>query len=157
MALMALPSIAGKKEAAKDYVVLASTAVRDDAEWMKAVTALQKRYGAEVFYYEKSPREVADALKAAYPRYVAIVEKPENLGRDFVIDFHKMSREMDDDIYEDFLWGIITGYEASDALRMVENAAEPLVIKDAVSSITDGWTTTSGTSGARRKARASPW
>ena len=100
---MALPSSAGKKEAAKDYVVLASTAVRDDAEWMKAVTALQKRHGAEVFYFEKSPREVEDALKAAYPRYVAIVEKPENLGRDFVIDFHKLSREMDDDIYEDFL------------------------------------------------------
>ena len=137
MVLMALPSSAGKKEAAKDYVVLASTAVRDDAEWMKAVAALQKRHGAEVFYYEKSPREVADALKAAYPRYVAIVEKPENLGRDFVIDFHKLSREMDDDIYEDFLWGIITGYEASDALRMVENAAEPLVIKGAVSSITE--------------------
>ena len=135
--LTMLPASAKKKFASEKYVVLASTAVRDDAEWMKAVNALQERHRAEVFYYEKSPREVEDALKAAYPRYVAVVEKPENLGRDFVIDFHKMSREMDDDIYEDFLWGIITGYEASDALRMVENAAESLVIKDAVSSITE--------------------
>ena len=135
--MVALPSNAKKKEAIKDYVVLASTAVRDDAEWMKAVTALQERHGAEVFYYEKSPREVQENLKAAYPRYVAIVEQPERLGRDFVMDFHKMSREMDDDIYEDFLWGIVTGYEAADALQMVENAAEPLVVKDAVSSITE--------------------
>ena len=69
------------------------------------------------------------------PRYVAIVEKPENLGRDYVIDMHHVSREVDGDIFADFLWGIITGYDAEAAMKMVNNSTEPLLVKDAVATI----------------------
>jgi zinc protease len=33
------------------------------------------------------------------------------------------------------MWGIITGYDAEAAMRMVENSTEPLLIKDAVATI----------------------
>ncbi len=131
-----LPSFARQKEK-RDYVILASSLVKNDAEWMNVVDVLQKKHGAEVLFYEKSPVEKQAELKSLYPRYVAVVEKPEQLGREFVMEFHRMSRDMDEDIYEDFLWGIITGYDAAGALKMVNNSTEPLVIRDAVSSITE--------------------
>ena len=63
MALMALPSIAGKKEAAKDYVVLASTAVRDDAA---EVTGQSVVKGQEVHAGHESPsREKTPPATAA--------------------------------------------------------------------------------------------
>ena len=41
------------------------------------------------------------------------------LNRDYVIDMHHVSREVDEDIFADFLWGIITGYDANGAMKML--------------------------------------
>ena len=119
------------------YVVLASEAVQQDAEWFKVAETLQQKHSAELIIYKESPCETMDALREIKPRYVAIVEKPENLGRDYVIDMHLASREIDEDIYADFIWGMITGYDAAAAMRMVDNSTEPLLIKDAVATITE--------------------
>ena len=48
---------------------------------------------------------------------------------------HHVSREVDDDIFADFLWGMITGYDADAAMKMVNNSTEPLLVKDAVATI----------------------
>ena len=53
----------------------------------------------------------------------------------YIIALNRMSREVDDDIYADYLWGVITGYDAEAALRMVRDAREPLVIRSAVSTL----------------------
>lgn len=136
-----LPSGAAPQKIAegklKEYVVLTSSEIRKDAGWMKVVDALQKKHQAGVFYYERSPRECLPELKTCRPRYVAVVEKPEHLNRDYVIRLHQLSRETDEDIFADFLWGIITGYDAAAALKMVEQSTAPLVIKDAVATITE--------------------
>ena len=99
----------------RDYVVAASKEVEADGEWMKVVEALAKRHRATVLYYDKQPRELLEELRRLTPRYLAVVEKPENLNREFVMEGHRLSREIDDDIYADYLWGIITGYSAADA------------------------------------------
>ena len=135
-----MSSFAQKKKTGRvgnEYVVLASKAVQQDAAWMQVVNALKEKHGAEVFFYEKAPRENLGDLQRVKPRYVAIVEKPENLNRDYVIDMHHVSREVDEDIFADFLWGIITGYDAAGAMKMVNNSTEPLVIKNAVATITE--------------------
>ena len=138
-AVAALPAFASKKSrgAASDYVVMASYDVKSDAAWMAVVEALQAKHRAEVIFYDEAPRGQLEALRRLAPRYVAVVEMPENLDRDYVIDLSKLSREVDDDIYADFLWGIITGYDADAAMKMVNNSTEPLVIKDAVATITE--------------------
>ena len=118
-----------------DYLVVASEAVMVDEEWRAVAEALAARHNADIVTFASAPREALDAIREAYPRYVAVVDVPENIGRDYVIDLHHVCREVDDDIYGDFLWGIITGYDASAAMRMVTNSAEPLVIKDAVATI----------------------
>lgn len=118
-----------------DYLVVASADVMQDEEWAEVANTLAKRHNAEITIFTTAPREALEQIREAYPRYVAIVDKPENIGRDYVIDLHVMCREVDEDIYGDFLWGIITGYDADAAMRMVDNSAEPLVVKDAVATI----------------------
>ncbi len=123
------------KSADEAYVVITSEAVQNDAEWMAVANALKGKHSADIVCYKSSPVELIDTLRKLNPRYVAIVEKPENIGRDYVIEFNLASRKLDEDIYADFMWGIITGYDAKAAMRMVENSTEPLVIKDAVATI----------------------
>ena len=139
VALLSLISFVSCAKVVMDdtYVVLASEAVQQDAEWFKVAEALQQKHSAELIIYKESPCETMDALREIKPRYVAIVETPENLGRDYVIDMHLASREIDEDIYADFIWGMITGYDAAAAMRMVDNSTEPLLIKDAVATITE--------------------
>ena len=117
------------------YVVAMSRAVSDDKAWADVAEALRLKHSADMVVYESSPCELLDTLRSLKPRYVALVEKPENIGRDYVINFHHTSRNIDEDIYADFMWGIITGYDAEAAMRMVENSTEPLLIKDAVATI----------------------
>ena len=118
-----------------EYVVLASKSVNEDKAWREVVDVLAEKHNAKVVIFNESPREAMKSLQKMAPRYVAIVDMPENVGRDYVIDFHHVSRDVDGDIYADFMWGIITGYDAAAAMRMVNNSTEPLVVRDAVATI----------------------
>ena len=106
-----------------------------DEAWREVANTIALKHNAEVVTFVELPREALDALRSHNPRYVAIVDMPENIGRDYVIDLHMMCREADNDIYGVFMWGIITGYDAAAAMRMVDNSTEPLLVKDAVATI----------------------
>ena len=118
-----------------NYLVIASEGVMQDAEWAEVANAIATKHNADIVTFTAEPREALPQIIEAYPRYVAIVDKPENIGSEYVMELHRMCREMDDDIYGDYLWGIITGYNAKAAMKMVNNSTEPLVIKDAVATI----------------------
>ena len=118
-----------------EYVVLASGDVNNDKAWREVVDALANKHDATVVLFTESPCEAIKSLREINPRYVAVVDMPENIGRDYVIEFHHTSRNIDSDIYADFMWGIITGYDAEAAMRMVNNSTEPLVVKNAVATI----------------------
>lgn len=134
--LLALVSVSCSDVKVDDsYVVAVSRAVAEDKPWADVAEALRLKHSADVVVYELSPCELLDTLRSLNPRYVALVEKPENIGRDYIIDFHHTSRDVDEDIYADFMWGIITGYDAEAAMRMVDNSTEPLLIQDAVATI----------------------
>ena len=109
------------------YAVLApSSFTTDSAAWENVVTSLQERHGAKVLRFANTPMDLEAELKALNPRYVAIVDVPENIGRDYVIALNQMSRRMDNDPYADFLWGIVTGRNASAAQRMLDHSATPM-------------------------------
>lgn len=106
-----------------------------DEAWKEVANTIALKHNAEIVTFATAPRDVLQEIREVYPRYLAIVDKPENIGRDYVIDLHMMCREVDNDIYGDFMWGIITGYDAAAAMRMVDNSTEPLLVKDAVATI----------------------
>lgn len=121
----------------KDYLIVAGLTVKENAEWMKVVKALQQIHHAHVCYYRDSLKEILPYLQKENPRYVAFVEMPKYINREYVMELHRLSREVDDDPYSDYLWGIITGYDAKEALKLVNNACEPLVVKSALSTIAE--------------------
>ncbi|MDO5664270.1 MAG: hypothetical protein Q4G63_03305 [Bacteroidia bacterium] len=117
------------------YTVISNKRLKNNKEWSEVISALQKKHKANILYYDSIPREVLPQLRRIKPRYVAIVEKPENIGREFVFDINRFARQVDDDPYTDFLWGIITGYTPESALQMVKNSEKPLIVKSCVSTI----------------------
>ena len=121
---------------ADTYAVLAPSSFRGETDsWEQVVAALQERHDAVVLRFSGTPVDLENELRELNPRYVAVVDCPENIGRDYVIELNRMSRRMDADPYADFLWGIVTGYDAAAALRMVEHSAEPMSIRTATATI----------------------
>ncbi|MBQ1174195.1 MAG: hypothetical protein IIX58_03305, partial [Alistipes sp.] len=133
--LLTLSALYYAQAANPEYVVIASKSVNQNEAWREVVNKLATKHDAEVLLFAESPCETKERLQKIKPRYVAVVDMPENIGRDYVIEFHHTSRDIDSDIYADFMWGIITGYDAEAAMRMVDNSTEPLVVKDAVATI----------------------
>lgn len=119
-----------------EYLVLANQSIKNDSDWNKVVQKLSTKHdNAPVIYYEQYPDELLSQVRKIKPKYVGIVDKPEYLNREFIIRLNRFSRTIDDDIYVDFLWGVITGYKAASAEKMVDNSTEPLIIKSCVSTI----------------------
>ncbi len=105
------------------YAIVFSEATQADSAWFSAAETLEKRYADKFqcrrFVWKENAIETLEALKAFQPRYVCFVAKPEEVGRKFVISVHRMMRKLDDDPFTDAIWGIVTGFNADDALRMV--------------------------------------
>lgn len=108
-----------------DYVVAVdNSAMR--GEWKKVVEALRKKHNAKVIRYSGKGGlgNLVAELKKTRPMYVCFVLRPESAGRDFVKAAHEAMRRIDDDPYGDAIWGIVTGYDAADALKVVNAPLE---------------------------------
>ena len=110
------------------YAVVVSKAAAADPEWARVVAALRKKYDARVIVYGDSVGQARAELAQLMPRYACFVARPEEAGREFVIQVHRLTRRLDDDPYTDVVWGILTGYDAADALRIAARS-DPLVIR----------------------------
>ena len=131
-AVLALPARAAA-EPAPSYAILVSAATAADAGWNGVVQALAARHpGAATITYSQSVAEAAAALRVAQPRFVCVVARPAEAGRECVADLQRMLRALDDDPYTDARWGIVTGRDASNA-RAIADTREPLVIRRVLS------------------------
>lgn len=110
------------------YAVVVSQATARDPAWAQVVEALKAKHRAEVVTWGESLADARAPLAQLAPRHVGLVATPEEARREFIIDAHRLMRSLDDDPYYDAIWGVITGYEPGDALRVVQRA-EPLLIR----------------------------
>lgn len=111
-----------------DYAILVSKDTFQDKNWKQVVEALQKKHDSVTLVYSEKVIDVQKDLSEIFPRYACFVARPEECGRSFVLVAHRLTRALDDDPYGDCIWGIITGYDAGDALRIAKHK-EPLCIK----------------------------
>jgi zinc protease len=103
------------------YVVCLSHETYADPAWKAVADALvQKHRGALVLYPSGDPASATALLAEVHPRWTAFVARPEEASRRFGIALHRLTRRLDKDPYTDCLWGIVTGYEAADALRVAK-------------------------------------
>ncbi|HUT34646.1 MAG TPA: hypothetical protein VNE39_14250 [Planctomycetota bacterium] len=119
------------------YVVVVSRATFEDAQWRPVVDALRDKHEAAVLIHRGPVAEVRAALAEVFPRYACVVARPEEAGRDFVVAVHRMTRALDTDPYTDVLWGILTGYDAADALRIVQHKERLTVRRAAAGTAID--------------------
>jgi zinc protease len=115
--LLVLTAAAGT--GAEQYAVVIKEVVLSKPNWAEVVDTLVVKYDAEVFTYTTSVWEVQADLSAFSPHYVCFVTRAYETTSSFVTDVWQLTRDLDDDIYGDAIWGIVTGYTSVDAVRLV--------------------------------------
>ena len=110
------------------YAIIASPKVLDDADWAKVVESLKTKRSEE-FNVSVIRRETDDAafaeLGKIFPKYACFVVKPEEATKANLATIWQKTRALDDDPYGDVIWGVITGYDAADALRTTRTQDRP--------------------------------
>jgi len=112
------------------YAVVVSEATAKDPAWGKVVRALVSKHAGATIVHDGEVAGCLGELRRRFPKYACFVARPEEAGRKFVADVHRLTRKLDEDLYTDVLWGILTAYDANDAMR-IASARGPLVIRTA--------------------------
>ena len=118
--------------AATDYCVVVSKATYENAEWKAVAQALVNKHDGQLIQYESSPGEVLSRLSAQHPRYTCFVAPHQQATREFVATVHQLTRQLDDDPYTDTFWGILTGFDAANALN-IARYERPLTVRKVAS------------------------
>jgi len=128
--LAALSFVPVARSAQGDYAVVASKTALADADWKAVAQALLDKHKGRLIEYDASVGDALDKLKDPHPRFVCFVARPSEAGKQFVADVHRLVTKIDDDPYADAFWGILTGYDAANALRIAKHS-EPLTVRKA--------------------------
>ena len=101
------------------YAVVVKNSTYQIPDWGLVADTLRLRYDGEIFTWESSVWDISSDLSAYTPTHIAFVCEPLTASYYFVqSSVWPLSRSLDDDPYGDAVWGIITGYDAEDALRL---------------------------------------
>jgi len=116
---------------AEKYVIIVSAKTSNDQQWSHVVSTLKEKHSATVIHYEKSVKESLPALRKSFPRYACFVATPQETTKEFVKIVHTLTRRLDQDPYTDLFWGILSGFDASNALEIAKTT-EPLIIRNSL-------------------------
>ena len=119
LAFVAVNPVSGKEQPS-DYAVVVSKKTFADPDWKKVADALVKKHNASMVTFDADVSDTLPALRRQFPRYVCFVAQPAEAGREFVAKIHRLTRRFDDDPYTDCIWGILTGYDAANALNIAQ-------------------------------------
>jgi len=120
--LMVLFVLAAASACSGEYAVAIRDSLLAKPNWSVVVDTLVAKYDAQVFTYGSSIWEIETALTEFQPDYLCIVIRGSEATQSFVADVWQLSRSLDADIYGDVIWGIVTGFNAEDALRLVSGS-----------------------------------
>jgi hypothetical protein len=126
------PPAAAAEVALPVYAVVVASETLNDPAWKPVVDALVAKHHATILTYEGSVKNALPLLKNTFPRFACFVTPPEKVTREFVAEVHQLTRKLDADPYTDCFWGILTGYDAANALQIAKEE-KPLVVHKAAS------------------------
>lgn len=118
-------------DAGGGYCIVVSRATLADPAWAEVVSALGEKYrerAPSTLTWTEVPDEAASVLAERMPRHACFVARPEEATGAFVAAVHRLCRRLDDDPYTDVHWGILTGFDAANALA-IARTAEPLEVR----------------------------
>ena len=117
-------------------LIVISLSTYRQPEWKGVVEALQTKHADMRCRVLTAGPSVLDAklgIQELKPRYVAFVMEEKDVSRDTVKALRKMMRELDDDPFEDAIWGIVSGPDAATAKR-IASSNEPKEIRNILST-----------------------
>lgn len=123
-----LAAMAAGRVQASDYVVVVSSTTYALPDWRQVVDRLVDKHQAQVITFDHDVADSLPKLKETFPRYACFVATSAEAGRQLVADVHRLTRRLDDDPYTDLFWGILTGFDAANALA-IANQSEPLEVQ----------------------------
>jgi len=113
---------------AADYAIVVSAKTAADPAWQPVVEKLKAKHaGAVTVTFKDAVEEALPALQKEMPRWTCFVATREEAGREFVQHIHRLTRRLDADPYTDTRWGILTGFDAANALA-IAGEEKPLTI-----------------------------
>ncbi len=103
------------------YAVVVARATYAQPGWKQVVDTLLTRHQGNRITYDENLDDVLLPLAQSFPRTVCFVATPTEATRQYVADVHRLTRRLDEDPYTDVVWGILTGYDADNALRIAQH------------------------------------
>ena len=123
------------------YAVVVSAATYADPAWKPVADTLVAKYHGNLIIAPKdftdAKAQLAAQLASQNLNYVCFVAQPGEAPRKVVTDLNRMMRQLDADPYTDAIWGIVSGYDATDALR-IARISKPLIIQTGGSGMGKG-------------------
>ena len=116
---------------AADYAIVVSRSTQADRDWGRVVEVLKEKHKGAVVVFDASAEEALPKLRELLPRFACFVARPGEVEHRFVAQVHRLTRKLNDDPYPDCFWGILTGYDAANALRLAEHQ-EPITVRKVV-------------------------
>ena len=107
-------------------LIVLSLLAGHSAEWRYVADALAAKHAneANVVFACVDPTNSLEVLRRERPRYVAFVMPPSEISEGAVSQLREIVRNVDDDPFDDAIWGIVTGPTPSDAYR-IASSREP--------------------------------
>ena len=119
---------AGTATAAPSYLIVSTPATAADPAWQQVVEALRTKHSAPVFTCGNDIDSALPELQRLRPEFTCFVMPPAQASREMVQKIHRLTRRIDADPYTDTRWGILTGFDAANALEIALESA-PLTIR----------------------------
>ena len=112
------------------YHIVVTKATLADKGWSGVVDALKAKHEGAIVHEVADLKQdtLKNALHGTEAHYVAYVLRPQEITQPQVNVLNRVARQIDDDPWGDCLWGMVTGYEPKDALRIAKDS-KPLVVK----------------------------
>lgn len=106
-------------------------------EWKGVADALEAKHADEAkvsrVVFDGNVTNVLADLREQSPRYVAFVFEPREVRFKTTLAIKRMMRDIDEDPFEDAIWGIVTGPTAKDAMRIATSRG-PAKLETAIST-----------------------
>ncbi|MDR1498619.1 MAG: hypothetical protein LBS59_09535 [Puniceicoccales bacterium] len=115
------------KPYANSYAVVVSKTTHERPDWREIAEFLVNKHAATLIVHDGALTNAKERLARLMPRYTAFVTHPEECGRAYIAEVNRLTRQLDDDPWLDTLWGVITGKDATGALRLAR-ASTPLEV-----------------------------
>lgn len=119
------------------FLVVTSLLASQSPEWQNVANALADKHADEARAVRLSATASITnslaAIRSAAPTHVAFVMTPEEVEFPTIVSIKRMMRDLNEDPYDDAVWGIVTGPTARDALR-IASSREPQSVKSILST-----------------------